>query len=223
MVQAPKGLWPFEFEAAIVDFDGTIADSAPVWSKVDHAFLAKRGLPYAEDYSCDLAALGFAAGARYTIDRFGLDEDPADICDEWNDLARDLYRKDVELRPGAERYLRALRGRGVPVALATTNDPEVLFSLEPRIDIHGLFDEMVFGREVGKPKNQPDIYLEAARRLGVEPWGCVVFEDIVPGLLSCESVGMTGCAVRSNDPSQTLADIIEAGDLFLEDWRCIEL
>lgn len=223
MVSAPEGLWPFAFQAAIFDFDGTLASSAGVWSKVDHTFLARRGLEYTPDLSCDLATLGFAAGARYVIDRFGLDESPDDICDEWNDLARDLYARNVCLRPGAEEYVRALRGAGVPVALATTNDPEVIDSLSPRIDMRGLFDERVFGCEVEAPKNQPDIYLEAARRLGVEPWGCIVFEDIVPGLLACESVGMTGCAVRSNDPSQTIADIIKAGDLFLEDWRLIRL
>ena len=221
MVPAPEGLWPFAFQAAIFDFDGTLASSAGVWSKVDHAFLAKRGLEYTPDLSCDLAALGFAAGARYVIDRFGLDENPEDICDEWNDLARDLYRRDVELRPGAEKYVRALRNAGFPVALATTNDPEVIDSLSPRIDMTGLFDARVFGCEVNVPKSHPDIYLEAVRRLGVDPWGCVVFEDIVPGLLACESVGMTGCAVRSNDPSQTISDIIDAGDLFLEDWRLI--
>lgn len=216
-------LWPFGFEAAIFDFDGTIAWSADVWNKVDHTFLARRGLPYTPDFSCDIAALGFAAGARYVIDRFGLDEKPEDICDEWNELARDLYAKQVSLRPGVEPYLVALRNAGIPLALATTNDPEVIRSLAPRVDIEGLFDSLVFGCEVERSKNHPDIYLEAARRIGAEPAGCVVFEDIVPGLLSAKRAGMTACAVRSNDPSQTIADIVEAGDLFLEDWRDIRL
>lgn len=223
MAPAPECLWPFEFEAAIFDFDGTLASSAGVWDKVDRAFLSKRGLPYAPGYSCDLAALGFAAGARYTIDRFGLDERPEDICDEWNGLARGLYARDVKLRPGAERYVRALRGAGFPVALATTNDPEVVDSLSPRVDTRGLFDERVFGCEVAADKREPDIYLEAARRMGADPRGCVVFEDIVPGLLAARGAGMTGCAVRSDDPAQTVSDVIAAGDLYLESWRCIGL
>ena len=124
--RAPEALWPPRFEAAIFDFDGTIADTAAVWREVDLAFLGQRGLEFTDDYSRALSALGFEAGARYTIERFGLKERPEDICAEWNRMGRALYRTRVALRPGAEAYIRALRAAHVPCALAPTNDPDVL-------------------------------------------------------------------------------------------------
>lgn len=222
MGRATEGLWPPSFEAAIFDFDGTLADTASIWHEVDRAFLGARGLPYDDEYPRMLSVLGFEGGARYTIKRFGLKEDPADICNEWNRMGRALYRTRVTLRPGAEDYIRALRGRDIPCALATTNDPEVLDSMQ-RVDVESLFDARVHGRDVAHAKDHPDIYLEAASRLGVAPEGCIVFEDIVPGLVSAKRVGMTACGVISNDPVQQVADIRRVADLLLADWRDLDL
>lgn len=223
MLDAPRGLMPFEFKAAIFDFDGTLASSGEVWNQVDHVFLARRGLPWSADLASELASRGFSDGAAYVIGRYGLDETPEAVCAEWNELAAELYARHVRLRPGAEDYVRELRRQGFPVALATTNGPEVLGSLAPRFVADELFDAVVYGREVERNKNFPDIYLEAAARLGVEPWGCVVFEDIVAGLASAQRAGMCACAVRSGDPTQPLSRIVEVADLYLEDWRAIRL
>ena len=219
---APHELWPCEASAAIFDFDGTLADTAHIWHEVDRTFLHRRGLPYPEGYGERLAALGFEKGARYTIDLFGLDDTVQGICDEWNDLGREMYRHDVRLRAGARTYILALRDAGIPCALATTNDVRVLTSME-HISPRELFDTCVYGAEVGKGKDEPDIYLEAARRLGTKPKGCLVFEDILPAVRSARSVGMTTCAVRSSDPTQPVAELQAEADLWLDDWRDIVL
>ena len=215
-------LWPPHFDAAIFDFDGTIADTASLWHEVDLAFLGQRGLEYTEDYSRTISALGFEAGARYTIERFHLKESAADICDEWNRMGRALYRTRVTLRPGAEAYIRALREAGVPCALATTNDPDVLDSMQ-KVDVSSLFDARVQSRDVHAAKDVPTIYLEAASRLNVEPGRCIVFEDIVVGILSAKRAGMTTCGVRSNDPTQQVSELQSVADYFLDDWTDIRL
>ena len=222
MYHPPTELWPPTFKAAIFDFDGTIADTASIWHKVDETFLALRGIsPVPEDYSRMLTILGFEGGARYTIDTFGLKDSEEDICDEWTRMGRAFYRTDVCLRPGAERYLRALRAHGIPVALATTNDPAVLDAME-RVDVNDLFDVRVHGYEVGRPKSEPDIYLEAARRMGVAPQDCIVFEDIAPGLRAARGAGFVTCALRSGDPTQLLDDVRDAAALYLRDWEEID-
>lgn len=211
-------LMPPSFEAAIFDFDGTLAFTAQLWREVDEAFLSKRGIAYEPDYARMLTVLGFSQGAQYTIERFGLDERPEDICLEWNEMGSLLYRTRVELREGAESYIRALRGLGIPIALATANDIQVLRSME-LVDVDALFDEIVCGSDVKVGKDRPDIYVEAARRLGVPCDACIVFEDIVHGILSAKSVGMATCAVRSNDPTQVFEDVAAAADLTLESWQ----
>lgn len=223
MPHAPAQLWPPAFDGAIFDFDGTIADTASIWHEVDEVFLGMRGIsPVPEEYSRMLTVLGFEAGARYTIETFGLDERPEDVCEEWTRMGRALYRTDVQLRAGAEDYIRALRARGTRVSLATTNDPEVLDAME-RVDVSSLFDVRVHGCEVGAPKDQPDIYLEAARRMGVSPGRCVVFEDIAPGLRAARSAGFMTCAVRSADPSQLFDEVRDAAELYLHEWTDIDL
>ena len=222
MMHSPDMLafWPPAFSAAIFDFDGTLANTADLWREVDEIFLAKRGIPYTPDFPRMLTTLGFAAGAEYCIERFGLDERPEDICREWNEMGSAMYRTRVELRKGALEYIQALRGLGVPLALATTNDTQVLRSMQ-HVDVDALFDEVVCGAEVNRGKDYPDIYVEAARRLGVSCEECIVFEDIVPGILSAKSVGMTTCAVRSGDPIQDFDAVTQAADLALRHWTVL--
>jgi HAD superfamily hydrolase (TIGR01509 family) len=217
----PARLWPPSFDGAIFDFDGTLAYSGEIWNQVDRDFMERRRLTYSPDVTVELATLGFTDGARFVIDRFGLDETVEDICAEWNDMAAGLYADQVSLRPGAERYIRALRDLGIPTALATTNSPDVLDSLKPRVDVDDLFDARVHGLDVARSKHFPDIYVEAARRIDVAPERCIVFEDISSGLSSAMSVGMYGVAVRSNDPTQNEGELIDLADTWLEDWRDI--
>lgn len=218
----PQELWPLSYEGAIFDFDGTLADTAHIWYEVDHIFLKRRGLPYPEGYGAQLAALGFARGAQYTIDLFGLRETVQDICDEWNDIGRQMYREQVTLRTGAAEYIRAVRASGIPCALATTNDKSVLTSMHS-FSPDGLFQACVYGAEVGKGKDEPDIYLEAARRLDVDPSHCIVFEDIVVAVQTAHDIGMHTCAVCSSDPSQPVKALQAKADLWLEDWLDIPL
>lgn len=223
MLEAPRDLMPFAFKAAIFDFDGTLAFSGDVWNEVDHVFLERRNIPWTPDLAAELSSRGFIDGAAYVIDRYDLNDTPEAIVEEWNQLAAALYKQSVQLRPGAEAYVRTLRKQGFPVALATTNGPEILGSLAPRFVPEDLFDVVVYGREVPRNKNYPDIYLETARRLAVKPWGCVVFEDILPGIVSAQRAGMSACAVRSGDPTQPLDELIATADLYLEDWQAIKL
>lgn len=215
-------LWPPTFDAAIFDFDGTIADTAWIWEEVDRIFLGERGIPYTREYARMLSVLGFSSGAQYTIETYGLKERPEDICDEWTRLSHALYCTRVELRPGVEPYIRALQACGVRTALATANEPELISSMR-LVDVDSLFDVRVHGRDVNAAKDQPDIYLEAARRLGVTPERCIVFEDIEPGLLAAREAGFLTCAVRAGDAVQMLDEVRTAAELYLAEWSDIAL
>ncbi len=222
MTRSPV-LWPADFEFAIFDFDGTLSATEKLWEKVDRAFFAQRGIAYTPDVHQTLATLGFTGGARWVRERFGVRDSVEDICDEWNRMGAALYASEATLRPGAEAYLAALRRAGVPLALATTNDPQVLASMAPRVRVGELFDAVVCGKEVGVPKDRPDIYLEAARRIGADPERTIVFEDILAGTRSAKSAGFSVCAVACTDPLQPRAKLRQAADIWLDDWRDINL
>ena len=220
MARAPKELWPYTAQAAIFDFDGTLADTAHIWNDVDRTFLGRRNLAVPADYPERLAALGFEEGARYTIDRFSLDETVDEIMAEWTELSQEIYQHKVRLRPGVLHYIEALSDAGVPVALATTNLEEVLSQME-HISVKTLFDACVFGPDVARGKDHPDIYHEAARRLGVEASDCIVFEDNASAARSARESGAICCGVRAQDPHQNVERLREESDLWLDDWRDI--
>lgn len=219
----PTDLWPFRFKGAIFDFDGTVADSLGVWKRVDDIFFARRGLTYSPDYAEKLSALGFEDGARFTIETYGLLDTPQEICDEWNALGCELYRTDVQLRPGAATYIRALHRIGVPIALATTNAPAVIEAMGARVGLRELFPIRVHGCEVEHhTKEHPDIYIEAARRIGVQPNECVVFEDLAAGLACARDIGMKTVAVLTRSNCQDRERLAKLADYVLPGWDNLE-
>ena len=212
-------LWPPNFEAAIFDFDGTLAETGHLWQQVDIAFFSARGIPYTEEVHETLATLGFVGGAEWVRERYGLDDSTREIVDEWNRMGSELYATEVSLRAGAESYLKRLRAQGVRLALATTNDPKVLASMRPAVNVDKLFDAVVCGCQVSRGKDHPDIYVEAARRLRANPQACVVFEDILPGIRSARRAGMATVAVSCEGPQQD-RELLEAeADLFIGGWE----
>ncbi len=216
-------LWPASFDFAIFDFDGTLSATEKLWEKVDRAFFAERGIEYTPSVHQTLATLGFTGGAHWVREEFGVRDSVEEICDEWNRMGAALYETEAVLRDGAEDYLLALRGAGIPIALATTNDPQVLASMAPRVRVHDLFDAVVCGKEVGKSKDHPDIYLEAARRIGAAPSRTIVFEDIIAGTRSAKSAGFVTCALRCTDPMQPREALRAEADLWLDEWTDISL
>lgn len=216
---ARLSLRPPSFDFAIFDFDGTLAATEQIWEKVDRIFFESRGIEYSPLVHQTLATLGFTAGARWVVAEYGLKEPVEDICDEWNRVGAALYASETCLRPGAEDYLRSLKAAGIPLALATTNDPHVLASMRPRIDVVDLFDAVVCGKEVARPKDHPDIYLEAARRIGAAPERCIVFEDILAGTRSAKRAGFLTCAVDAADPHQPKETLAQEADAWICSWE----
>lgn len=213
-------LWPPSFDAAIFDFDGTIALTGDIWAEVDRVFLAARGAEPTAEYLRMLPVLGLEAGARYTIETYGLEETVENVCEEWAMMSSTLLRQTVGLRPGVEGYLEALRTCGIRCALATNNWRAVLERME-LMDVPSLFEVRVYGNEIGAQKDRPDIYLEAARHLGVAPERCIVFEDIAPGLLAARSASFQTCAVRSHEKSQDWPWVSSCADVALLGWEGI--
>lgn len=209
----------FAFRAAIFDFDGTLADSCDVWAQVDRDFFAARGLAYSPEYAETLALLGFEDGARYTVEAYGLAESPQEICDEWNRMGREHYTHDVQMFPDALEYVRALKQRGILTAIATTNDPQVVSSMEPRVPMAGLFDTRVHGCEVARhTKEHPDIFLEAAHRLGVEPHECVVFEDHLTAIRTAQAAGMACAGHVNGQATQPTGEIQAQAGVIITSW-----
>ncbi len=170
--------------AVLFDLDGTLADTEPNWFNGELAVMKRHGVPWT-----------FADAERYI--GTDLNESSADIVvryglplsgPEFKDaLVSEVYRIALERRtcwlPGVEETLMLLRRLRIPVALVTMSVrklADVVVEDAPE----GTFDVVVAGEDVTKGKPDPEAYLLAASRLGVDPGDCVVFEDSSPGTLS---------------------------------------
>ena len=171
-----------EMKGAILDMDGTLLDSMGIWDRIDHEFLARRGLECPDDYKTAVAALNSQRAAAYTIERFGFSDSPEELIAEWFGMCSDFYLHEAELKPYAKEYCEKLKQDGIPMILATASELTLVIPAMERTGLLGYFDSIVTASEVARGKGFPDIYQEAARRLRLPESDCAVFEDILPGL-----------------------------------------
>lgn len=187
---------------AIFDLDGTLFDSTHVWSHIDDVFLAKRGKVPTTEYRCGLAALGTREVAYYTIDYYGLPDTPEQLLQEWYEMAKDEYANSIKLLPGVKAYLEHCRANNIKMAIVTSLTRELAEVGLKSNGIADFFDDIITADECGLSKSAPDIFTYTARRLGVAPNECVVFDDVSPVIRSAKLAGMTTVAVRDEKSSR---------------------
>lgn len=206
-------------KAAIFDLDGTLLDSMGVWDQVDIDFLGRRGIAVPDDYMNKVSAMQFRQIAEYTIARFDLPDTPEQLMQEWDEMARVAYSTVVEAKPYAIEYLARLRESGARLAVATSLPPMLREPAMAHVGIDRFFDEVVSVDDAGDVgKDRPDIYLLAARRLGVEPQECTVFEDLLAGMRSAKSVGMHVWAMHDDSSDRDWPEICRIADGVLFDF-----
>lgn len=174
----------------IFDLDGTLADSNGLWPKVDDLFLGRRGLLSTPEY---LEAVGrsiFPVAADYTKAYYHLDDDPADIMAEWEELAAYQYAHEVELKPGAAAFLEQCRREGRAVALFTACRPNLCRSLLDRFGLTDRFDAIVYAEEIGLEKHHPECFTRLSEVLGVAAEKCVFFDDSPSNCATAMAAGM---------------------------------
>ncbi len=164
------------FKGAIFDLDGTLVDSMYIWDWVPGALIRKLGGDPTQDLAQALTKLSREEAAEYLIERFHLTQTPAEIIQAVNDLVSEEYRDKVPMKPGADALLKRLHRAGIPCGIATASEAFQAQEAMERLDLWHYFQFAISCGEYGS-KSRPDIYLEAARRLGGEPGELLVFED----------------------------------------------
>lgn len=207
-------------KAAIFDLDGTLLDSMGVWDQVDIDFLGQRGIDVPGDYMAKVASMQFRQIAEYTIARFDLPDTPEQLMDEWDAMARVAYATVVEAKPGALEYLSELKASGTRLGVATSLPPQLREPALSHVGMLDLFDEIVSVDDAGDVgKDQPDVYVLTASRLGVEPCRCTVFEDLLIGIKSAKSVGMSVWAMHDDSSAGDWPEICSLADGVLFDFH----
>jgi HAD superfamily hydrolase (TIGR01509 family) len=198
--------------AVIFDLDGVLVDSESVWDEVRRQFTEENGGSWHEGAQRDMMGMSSVEWSRYVRDRLGVDMEPDQISAAVADRVADVYREQLPLLPGAVQAVRALDTEW-PLGLASSSNRDVIDLVLDLAGIAEAFEATVSSEEVGAGKPAPDVYLEAAKRLGVAPAGCAAIEDSTNGIRSARGAGMAVIAVPNRDfppdsEALELADVV---------------
>ncbi len=205
-------------KAFIFDMDGTVIDSTQMdydaWQKVMREYDAE--LPY-EDY---IARLG-AKGAEIAKDYLHVDDGEIEklISRREGYFKEMVEQKGIEFIPQVEQILQEIRNAHLKTALATGANKEKLKFMFGKLPIEQYFDVFVTADDVSTGKPDPEIFLQAAQKLGVDPDQCVVMEDASNGVEAARSGGMRCIALTTTRS----ADKLQGADLILEGYHQLDL
>ena len=204
-------------EAVIFDLDGVLVDSEHLWDEVREELARERGGRWHERAQAEMMGMSSVEWSRYMHDVIGLAEPPAEIDAEVVRRMRARYAEELPLVEGGVETVQRLAGT-YRLGLASSSNRPIIDAVLTQAGIAELFEATVSSEEVDRGKPAPDVYLEAARRLGVPPERCVAIEDSANGIRAAAAAGMRVIAIpnrRYPPPAEVVAtaDVI-VGSLY---------
>jgi HAD superfamily hydrolase (TIGR01509 family) len=184
--------------AVIFDLDGVLLDSESAWVRVKREYTEETGGHWEERATVEMLGMSSTEWSTYMHDELGVPVPPAKISSDVANKLVDLYRERLPLLPGAVEAVDSLAGQW-PLGVASSSNRNVIDLALELAGIADCFGATVSSEEVAAGKPAPDVYLEAARRLGVKPAACAAIEDSTNGIRSAHAAGMMVVAVPNRD------------------------
>ena len=204
----------------IFDMDGTLVDSMGHWKNLEREFLLSKQVDEDVDEVLKVIQhMTIPAAMEYFIGRFGFEGTVESLTEEFNALMAAHYASDVEVKPGVPAYLEKLRENGVKMCIASaTSVPLVTICLE-RLGLAQYFEFLLSCVDVNASKDKPDVFLEAARRLGGTPAETAVFEDSLVASTTAKAAGFYVMGIYDKYSEHNWPAIQELADELIVDWE----
>ena len=198
--------------AVVFDLDGVLIRSEEVWDEVREGYVRERGGRYDDEVQRAMMGMSSPEWSRYLHETAGVPDRAEEINDEVVRRMLAAYESHLPLIDGAVEAVRRLAGTSVLAVASSSNRPLIDAVLEVA-HIADCFAATVSSEEVPRGKPAPDVYLEAARRLGVEPSVCTAVEDSHGGIRSAKAAGMRVVAIPNpayppDEESLAQADVV---------------
>ncbi len=192
-----------QIRAVIFDLDGVLVDSEQVWDAARRRLTQDSGGRWSESATQDMMGMSSIEWSRYMHEELGVKMPPEEISAAVVERMEGLYREHLPLIPGAREAVERIAARW-PLGLASSANRPVIEVVLELSDLGGFFETTVSSEEVARGKPAPDVYLEAARRLRVDPALCAAVEDSSNGILSAHAAGMRVVTIpnRTFPPSE---------------------
>lgn len=211
-----------DIKAIIFDMDGSLVDSMWIWKQIDIEYLSKYGYESSDraiaEFQANVEGMSFRETAEYMQAHFDIPRSVEEMMEDWNVMAWDKYEKEVFLKVGAYEFLSECKRRGILLGIASSNSRELVNNVMQARELEGFFNVIITGSDGLPGKPAPDMYLEAAKKLGVEPMNCLVFEDIPKGIKAGKDAGMKVCAVEDLYSAHQRVEKKNMSDYYIEDY-----
>lgn len=202
---------------AIFDMDGTLIDSMPVWDGVWERFLVQRGIPPEAGITSKYKALTLMGAAEYYRESYGFTDPPEKIAEEINDIVLRGY-EEVVPKTGVRELLGRLRHEGVPMCVATNTARRLVEKVLKRLGLFEYFEFILPCEELGMSKSRPEIFFEAARRLGTPPDRTWVFEDAPHAIKTAHGAGFPVAAIFDSSYAADEGEIRDLAQVYVHSF-----
>ena len=198
-------------EAVVFDLDGVLLDSEQVWDEVREQLVKERGGRWRDQAHTEMMGMSSVEWSRYMHDELGVSDPPEEISKEVVRRLAEVYRERLPLIEGAVEAVERLAARW-PLGLASSSNRELIDLVLELSGLARFFQVTVSSEEVQHGKPAPDVYLEAARGLGVPPENCAAVEDSRNGIRAAKAAGMRVIAIPNphfppGEEALALADV----------------
>jgi HAD superfamily hydrolase (TIGR01509 family) len=199
-------------DAVVFDLDGLLIETEELWDEVREALARERGGRWSESAQRDMMGMSSPEWSRYMHETVGLAESPEEINDLVVERMALRYRAELPLLPGAVEAVERIAARW-PLGVASSSNRALIDLVLELAGLTERFRATVSSEEVARGKPAPDVYFEAARRLGVDPTRTAAVEDSEAGIRSAAAARMRVVAIpnrtfRPSDGALAAASVV---------------
>jgi beta-phosphoglucomutase-like phosphatase (HAD superfamily) len=201
-------------EAVVFDLDGVIVQSEELWDAARRELAEEHDIEWPGDATDAMMGMSSKEWSSYMHDEVGVPDPPDEINRKVLAWVEKRYRDDLPWIPGAREAVRRI-GEYFPLGLATSSNREIIDIVVEVGGFEELLKVTVSSEEVERGKPAPDVYLEATKRMGVDPRKSAAVEDSTNGLLAAKAAGMRVIAIP-NDAHPPAEKGLAAADVVLD-------
>lgn len=203
-------------KAVIFDMDGVLVDNDKVHVESFTIFCARYGVKMSEEIFAQCAGMGNDDIIPALFGRAMSKDEIASMSLEKEAVYREIYAETIKPLDGLVELLKELKAQGIKIAVGSSGITENVDYVLDMCGIRGYFDAISNGDMVSKAKPNPEVFLLAAKLMGVEPTDCVVFEDSFAGIKAARAAGMKVIAVATTHPRDKHSDYDQLIDNFTQ-------
>lgn len=210
-----------KIKAAIFDADGTLLDSMGQWNLVPYKYVKSLGVAADENIAEKLFTMTISEAAEFIIDEYKLSVTVEETVEGMDAIIREFYKNDVKLKDGAGELLEFFKSRGIPMVIGTSTDRDCIEVGLERTGISAYFDRIYTSTEVGKSKENPDLFIQAMEFMESSPDETIVFEDGLYSLRTAAALGMKTVGIFDEVSLSNQKELKELADLYVDEGESL--